>query len=62
MKHPQWLSEKQVAAMTNIAISTLRNWRNRGVGPKYDKPSPRVVRYPLEEVEAFMRGEGRNGQ
>jgi predicted DNA-binding transcriptional regulator AlpA len=53
-ERPQWLNEKEVARMTSISVQTLRNWRHKGEGPRYDKPSPRVVRYPLEEVQRFM--------
>ena len=51
---PRWLNEREVAKITSISVQTLRNWRHRGQGPKYDKPSPRVVRYRLDEVQKFM--------
>jgi predicted DNA-binding transcriptional regulator AlpA len=55
-ERPQWLTDKEVAQMTGLSVCTLRNWRNQGRGPRYDKPTPRVVRYRLTEVEAFMEG------
>jgi len=51
---PRYLTEKEVAKFTSISIQTLRNWRHRGQGPKYHKPTPRVVRYRLDDVERFM--------
>lgn len=52
--NPRWLNEKEVAQITSISVQTLRNWRHRGQGPKYDKPSPRVVLYRMDEVQKFM--------
>ena len=53
---PQWLTDREVSKMTGIALPTLRNWRHEGKGPKFDKPTKKVVRYRLTEVEAFMEG------
>lgn len=50
----RYLTEKDVAKLCSISIQTLRNWRHRGQGPKYHKPTPRVVRYRLDEVKQFM--------
>lgn len=55
-ERPQWLTDKEVAEMTGLSVQTLRNWRHQGQGPRYDKPKPKVVRYRLTEVEAFMEG------
>ena len=51
---PKWLTEKEVAEITSIPVQTLRNWRHRGKGPKYFKPSERVVRYRLDLLMEFM--------
>jgi predicted DNA-binding transcriptional regulator AlpA len=51
---PRYLTEKEVARLCSISIQTLRNWRHRGQGPKYHKPTPRVVRYRQDDVEKFM--------
>ncbi len=50
---PVYLTEKQVSAMTNFALSTLRNARFNRTGIKYLKIS-RSVRYKLEDVLQFM--------
>lgn len=55
-ERPQWLTEKQVSAMTAISVCTLRNWRHRGQGPEFVKPSPKCVRYSLDSVIKFMGG------
>jgi predicted DNA-binding transcriptional regulator AlpA len=53
-ERPQWLKDTEVAEITGIAVQTLRNWRQTGHGPRFDKPTPKVVRYRLSEVERFM--------
>jgi predicted site-specific integrase-resolvase len=56
-QRPQWLNDRQVSEMTGIAVQTLRNWRQKGTGPKFDRPTKKCVRYRLSEVEKFMQGE-----
>ena len=53
VKIPTWLTEKQVATMTNMCIQTLRNDRHRRKGIPYYKMG-RMVRYKLEDVCEFM--------
>lgn len=52
--HPKWLSERDVAAMTGISLSTLRKHRHFMMGIPYSKVG-RSVRYEEAEVVAFMR-------
>jgi len=49
----QYLTELEVAQMTKIALSTLRNHRFRGVGIPYHKIG-RSVRYRLSDVLEYM--------
>jgi len=49
----QWITEKEVAAMTNFAVQTLRNFRHQGRGPAYSKIG-RAIRYNLDTVAGFM--------
>jgi hypothetical protein len=51
---PRYLNEKQVATITGFAVQTLRNWRNRGIGPVYCKVNDRAVRYPWRDTLDFM--------
>ena len=48
-----YLNEKQVAQMTAIPLSTLRNNRSTGKGLPYVKIG-RCVRYSKDDVVAFM--------
>lgn len=50
---PIWLTEKQVALLTSLSVSTLRNHRQRRMGIPYAKLG-RSVRYALRAVEEYM--------
>lgn len=49
----QWLTEKEVAALTRLSLSTLRAHRFAGRGLPYAKLG-RMVRYSASEVERYM--------
>jgi predicted DNA-binding transcriptional regulator AlpA len=49
----KYISEKQVAEITGIALSTLRNGRSRKSGIPYSKLG-RSVRYKLQDVLDFV--------
>ncbi len=52
-KIPQYLTEKQVAKMTNLSLDTLRKYRSQGKGIPYSKME-RSVRYLLDDAINFM--------
>ena len=52
----KYLNEKEVAAITGRAISTLRNERFMRKGLPYLKVGGRSIRYKREDVIAFMEG------
>lgn len=49
----KWISEKDVAALTGISVSTLQKDRFYERGIPYFKIG-RSVRYALSDVESFM--------
>ena len=53
MPDGEWWNDKQVAKVTGIAVTTLRNWRCMGKGPTYQKIGGRVL-YPRTGVMEFM--------
>lgn len=53
MKKP-FLNEKEVAALTGRAVSTLRNERHLRRGLPYCKVSRRTIRYRIQDVMGFM--------
>jgi hypothetical protein len=51
-----WLTPKELAERLKVTDGTLRKWRIAKVGPKYVKlgdSRTALVRYKLEDVEAF---------
>ena len=50
----EYLTEKQVSAMTKLALPTLRNYPHQGKGPSYTKVG-RSVMYLLADVVQFMQ-------
>lgn len=52
------LNEHEGAAyLGNRAVQTLRNWRAKGIGPRFVKIGARMVRYRRRDLEAFINGE-----
>jgi len=49
----QWLTERQVSEITNMALPTLRNWRAKGKGPRYSKVG-KSVRYAADDIQQYM--------
>jgi len=48
------LDESEAAATLNVAVQTLRNWRWRGIGPRFVKLGKRAVRYRRSDLDAFV--------
>jgi hypothetical protein len=55
-KAPRYLTPEQLSARFggNIKVTTLANWRNLGIGPKFTKLGGKVL-YPITEVEEFEK-------
>lgn len=51
---PRWLSEKEVANITGLSLSTLRAHRFYRKGINYSKIG-RAVRYSEQDVQDFMQ-------
>lgn len=47
------VNEFEAAEYTGHAVSTLRNWRTIGKGPRYCKIG-KSVRYSMEELRGWM--------
>lgn len=48
-----YVPEHEVAAALGVEITTLRNWRSKGVGPAYSRAGGSLV-YPLESLKAWL--------
>lgn len=50
------VTEREAAASLHVTVSTLRNWRWKGVGPRFLKLGGRMVRYHRADLAAFVEG------
>ena len=57
-KDELFLTEDEAARLIRLRISTLQNWRHRGVGPEFCKVGSRVV-YSREKLLAWMKSRAR---
>ena len=48
------LTEKEAADVVRLKVTTLQQWRRKGVGPKYVK-AERTVRYRREDLEEYFK-------
>ena len=53
------LTRREVAAQIGVAVDTLSRWYYQGRGPRCVKDG-KVCRYPIEEVDRWLRGEFSN--
>lgn len=52
-----WLDTPTAARYLSASPNTLRQWRACGRGPRYHVAGGRLVRYHVDELDAFVRGE-----
>lgn len=52
-----WLDSPAAADYIKCTSGTLKTWRCRGEGPKYHVINKKLVRYHVEDLDAFIRGE-----
>ncbi|OUS04159.1 DNA-binding protein [Rhodobacterales bacterium 52_120_T64] len=50
----QLVDEKEAANMLCYSVRALQNWRHRGGGPKFVKPSSRSVRYRIRDLHEWI--------
>lgn len=52
-----WMTTDEAASYLATASKTLRQWRCLGKGPNYNQVGGRLVRYHVDDLDAFARGE-----
>lgn len=58
--HRPLASTEEVSAFMQIPVTTLHQWRHKGVGPRSAKVG-RWIRYRWEDVEAWLAEQSRDG-
>ncbi len=49
-----YLTEKQVAEMFQISVTTLQKWRHNSTGPRFFRFGQRIVRYLEEDIINYL--------
>ena len=52
-----WFDTEGAAGYLGCTPGTLKTWRARGEGPRYHIIHEKLVRYHVEQLDAFVRGE-----
>lgn len=53
MPNPDLLTPQQVAEILQLTTETLRNWRDSGSGPPFERLNGRVIRYERAALEQW---------
>lgn len=56
-KRSPWLDSEVAAEYLACTPGTLKTWRSLGQGPKYHIIQSKLVRYHIDDLDAFVRGE-----
>jgi predicted DNA-binding transcriptional regulator AlpA len=48
------MKEKEVAEKLKVSLAALRRWRYEGRGPRYVKVAGVAVRYPSDQLDAWI--------
>lgn len=53
-----WLAPEDAAAYLRLTVRGLEDMRSKGTGPKYHKVNARVVRYHVNDLDAWLLSDG----
>lgn len=56
-KQSPWKDSEQAADYLSCSAGTLKTWRSRGEGPAYHIIQDKLIRYHVNDLDAFVRGE-----
>ncbi len=54
-----WLPPKRAAEYLGISVRCLEQWRERGSGPAFSKPTRRLILYRRSDLDGFLAGSRR---
>ncbi len=55
IERPVILSPREAAAYLGVAVSTLKSWRAKKIGPLWQRRGSRLVFYFPADLDAFLR-------
>lgn len=56
------LNNEEAAAYLSVSKNTLANWRSAQSGPKYYKPTEKLVYYFKEDLDAWIKSRERENE
>lgn len=56
-KRSPWLDSEAAGEYLTCTSGTLKTWRSLGQGPKYHVIQSKLIRYHIDDLDAFVRGE-----
>lgn len=54
VERPAVLSPRDAAAYLNVAVSTLKSWRAKNIGPAWRRRGARLICYFPADLDAFL--------
>jgi hypothetical protein len=54
-----WFDTEAAASYLRKEPGTLKGWRSRGYGPRFHVVNGQTIRYHLDDLDAFVRGDKR---
>jgi len=62
MQNDEVMSTEKTAEYLGVEIRTLENWRSENKGPRYYKPTGKLIFYFKSDLDAWIKSEGeKNG-
>jgi hypothetical protein len=53
-----YVTSEEAARLLGLNPKTLANWRSAGDGPRFYRPSPKLVLYSIEDLNAWIERDG----
>lgn len=53
-----YVTAEEAARLLGLTPKTLANWRSAGDGPRFYRPSPKLVLYSIEDLIAYVKRNG----
>ena len=48
------LKTNEAAQVLNVSVATLEKWRQRGLGPEFQRLGPKTIRYHVEALATYQ--------
>jgi hypothetical protein len=54
----EFIRERDFADLVGVCLQTARNWRRKGVGPRYYRWTDQTVRYRASDIQDWVEEHG----